>query len=358
MSNQAFTFAAAFSIAIVLTPLARKLALRWGFVDNPGPRKIHVEPVPLLGGLAIYAAVVLMLLLAFDQHTSERILAVTAASTLLVLVGLVDDYRTVHPHLKLWFALPLAGMILAVGGLRVTAFPISPLLVDSADLTLLLSYLLTIGWVVVITCAFTILDHMDGLCAGVAAVASAFFMFFAILEGQVLVGVLSAAMLGANLGFLKWNFKRASIFMGESGALFVGLMMSTLAIMLKFSNLTTYTSWMIPIVILAVPLFDLALVVASRLWRGLAPSRSPGTDHAAHRLASLGMGESAAVITMYTASVLAGGLAVLLTWLSVAQAYVVFGLVVLAGMLAIVRLEQAPYERQDAANGGGADTES
>ncbi len=169
------------------------------------------------------------------------------------------------------------------------------------------SYLFTILWVVSITSAFSILDHMDGLCAGVAVMASCFFLLFALTEQLLLVGILSAAMLGANLGFLTWNFKPASIFMGDSGALFVGLMMSALGIMLRFDDVTTYNSWMIPVLILAIPIFDAFLVVISRLRRGLVPSRSPGKDHTAHRLVALGMSEARAVLLLYVVGLLLGG---------------------------------------------------
>ena len=144
--------------------------------------------------------------------------AVVAGATFLLLVGIVDDYVSLNSRLKLIVAIPFAGLILAVGGFRITAFPLSNWLAGWPEAALIVSFLLTILWVVVVTTAFTILDHMDGLCAGLAAVASAFFLFFAIVEGQFLVGILAAAMLGANLGFLKWNFKPASIFMGDGGA--------------------------------------------------------------------------------------------------------------------------------------------
>ena len=210
--NKALTFAVAMLIAGILIPLVRALAFRWNFVDHPGPRKIHLAPKPLLGGLAIYLGVVFGLLFSVGEESWSRLVALATAATFLVLVGLIDDYRSVSSQIKLALAMPLAGLILAVGGYRISAFPFSPMLVDHPTAALVLSYVLTILWVVVITTSFTILDHMDGLCAGIAAVASSFFFVFALIENQILLSLLSAAMIGATLGFLKWNFKPAKIF--------------------------------------------------------------------------------------------------------------------------------------------------
>ena len=223
--TSALTFFAALAIAFVLTPAARDLALRLKILDQPHPRKIHLSPKPLLGGAAIYLSVILSLLLTVGEQSLGQAIVLTAAATLLVAVGLADDFFSVNARLKLFVAIPLAGLILALGGFRITSLPFDNLLEDSANVALFLSYLITISWVVVITSAFAILDHMDGLCAGLAALASCFFLVFALTQSQLLASVLSAATLGSSLGFLKWNFKPAAIFMGDSGAMFVGLMM-------------------------------------------------------------------------------------------------------------------------------------
>ena len=197
-----------------------------------------------------------------------------------------------------------------------------------------------------ITSAFAILDHMDGLCAGLAALAACFFWLFAFMQDQVLASLLTVAMLGASLGFLKWNFKQASIFMGDSGAMFVGLMMSAMGIMLGFNDTTIQTGWMIPILILGIPIFDSTLVVVSRSRRGLAPSQSPGKDHTAHRLAALGLGEYKAVLLLYGCGFGLGGASLLIAWLTTMQSYFLFGALLLCWILAVFWLERTPYERQ------------
>ena len=344
---QILTFVFALSMAVFLTPVARAVAFRLGILDQPNQRKIHLTPTPLLGGLVIYAAVVVGLLISVNQQTLSRVFALVTGSTLMVLVGLIDDRRPLNSTIKLTLAIPFAGLILAAGGMRATAFPLSRLLNSQApELAVIVSFLLTILWVVVVTSSFAILDHMDGLCSGVAAVASGFFLTFAVLEGQFLVTILSAAMLGANLGFLKWNLKPASIFMGDSGALFVGFMMSALAISLSFNSLSPHTSWMIPVLLLGIPIFDSSLVVLSRLRRGLAPHSWPGKDHAAHRLANLGLGESRAVILLLAVQIMLGGLALLVRKLTIPEAYVLAAVLAVGGLAAVIWLERAPYDRQ------------
>lgn len=188
---------------------------------------------------------------------------------------------------------------------------------------------------------------MDGLCSGITAVASAFFLLFAALSGQTLVGTLAAAILGAALGFLRRNFNPAKIFMGDGGAMFLGFMMATLGLKLRFPQLPQTTSWMIPVLILGVPIFDTTLVTISRLRRGLIPFTSAGKDHTAHRLANLGLGQRGAVLVLYALGILFGLLALLVSQLPVWPCYALAGVVVLAALLAIAGLERAPYERQE-----------
>ncbi len=345
--TSALTFFVAVAIAAILTPIARNLALRLRILDQPHPRKIHSSPKPLLGGVAIYLSVILSLLLTAQVPISSQIISLVAAATLLVAVGLADDFVSLNARLKLFLAIPLAGLILAIGGLRVTEFPLDSLLDGSPGGALVLSYMLTILWVVAITSAFAILDHMDGLCAGLAALASCFFLILALLQNQGLLGLMSAATLGASLGFLKWNFKPASIFMGDSGAMFLGLMMAAMSILFSLNDGTTQMGWMVPILILGAPIFDSTLVVISRLRRGLAPSQSPGKDHTAHRLALLGLGEYNAVLALYGCSLVLGGVSLSLAYLTTIQSYLLFGTLLCCWLLAVIWLERTPYVRQE-----------
>lgn len=347
MSLQTATFLTALATAVVLTPIMRAVAVRLHFVDKPNKRKLHLRPTPLLGGLAIYLAVFIGFVPSLPHLPTRQAVGLLGSATFILLIGLLDDRLAIPAKAKLWAAIPFAGLILTLGGIRVTAWPLSPFLREEPQLAIVISAILTILWVVVVTAAISILDHMDGLCSGISAIAAFFFLLFAVGEGQVFVGILAAALIGANLGFLRWNFGPASIFMGDTGSLFLGVMMAALGIEVRFTETTTWTSWMIPILVLGVPLFDITLVVVSRLRRGLPPSSSPGKDHAAHRLANLGLGHAGAVFSLYAAGLLLGIAALLIVHLAILSAYILFACIILAAVVGIAVLERAPYDRQE-----------
>jgi UDP-GlcNAc:undecaprenyl-phosphate GlcNAc-1-phosphate transferase len=341
----------AFSIALVaslfLTVPVRQLALRVGFVDLPGPRKVHATPIPLLGGLAMYCGVVLALLIAMGPSARAQTFGIFLGATLVGLVGVMDDGGLLHHQVKLFLGMPGAALILVASGVRIEFFETfrPGHTAEYADV------LLTIFWVVAITASFSIFDHMDGLCAGVAAIASFFFAVYAYWEGQSLVLTLAAAVMGAALGFLLWNFKPAKIFMGDGGAMFLGFLMATLAAKMRFNNMHHRISWIVPLLILAVPIFDTTLVTISRSRRGLLPFATPGKDHASHRLANLGMGQRSAVLVMYGGGIAFGLLALSLSRLSLMGAYMVgAGALVFIGA-AVFLLERAPFERQQKKSG-------
>ncbi len=342
------TFATALVASFSLTPAARQLAIRLDLIDHPGPRKVHLTPIPLLGGLAIYVGALLATLLFIDRSAWGQVVGIIVGGTLLWIVGTLDDHKLLHPQIKLMVAMPLAALILLASGVHSSIF--EGLSFPTARL-LLADYALTFVWMVGITAAFNILDHMDGLCAGVAAVASAFFLFFAVEGGQILVGTLAAAILGSSLGFLRWNFSPAKIFMGDGGAVFLGFMLATVGLKLRFLQMPQATSWMVPVLILGVPIFDTTLVTISRTRRGLLPFSSPGKDHTAHRLANLGLGQRGAVLILYAAGGLLGLLAIAVSQISVGWAYGLAGIVILFGFFSITVLEWAPYERQDTSEG-------
>ncbi len=346
MPTEIFVFVSALIICVSLTPATRQLALRLGMVDLPGPRKVHVKPIPLLGGLAIYIGAFLAILVFIDGNAQLQIIGILGAATLLTIVGILDDRKLLHHQVKLLIAMPIAALILIASGIHTSIFVAFSHSFGLPTVGLIPDYLLTFFWIVGITAAFSILDHMDGLCAGVAAVASTFFLVFALLSGQGLVGTLSAAMLGTSLGFLGWNFNPAKIFMGDGGAMFLGFMMATLGLNLRFPQMSQTISWMIPVLILGVPIFDTSLISISRARRGLIPFTSPGKDHTAHRLANLGLGQRGAVLVLYALGVFFGLLALLVNRLSVPQCYILAGMILLAALIAIALLERVPYERQ------------
>ncbi|MBI3980311.1 MAG: undecaprenyl/decaprenyl-phosphate alpha-N-acetylglucosaminyl 1-phosphate transferase [Chloroflexi bacterium] len=329
MTTYLLIFGAALVLAIGATPLARRLALRLGIIDQPAARKLHRNPVPLLGGAAIYAAFLLAILIFGEQFRLPQLFSILVGASLVSVLGVWDDRRGLRPLLKL-LGQVVAALILLSADVRIELFS-SPVL----------NAALTVFWVVGITNALNLLDNMDGLSGGVAAVAAAFFLVLAASSGQVLVASLSAALLGACLGFLRYNFNPATIFMGDTGSLFLGFVLAALGIKLRFEGPTVIT-WMIPVLVLGVPIFDTTLVSISRLRRGKNPLTTPGKDHLSHRLVRLGMTHREAVMALYLICGAFGMAALFLRGATIVEAYIVGGVVAAAGAVALVRLERVP----------------
>jgi UDP-GlcNAc:undecaprenyl-phosphate GlcNAc-1-phosphate transferase len=188
-----------------------------------------------------------------------------------------------------------------------------------------------------------LLDNMDGLSGGVGAVAAIFFLLLAAMNDQYLVGALSAALVGACLGFLVYNFNPASIFMGDAGSLFLGFILAAVAIKLRFPEGVQIVTWMVPVLILGLPLFDTALVIVSRLRRGHNPLITPGKDHVSHRLVALGYTRREAVLICYLICAGLGVIALFVTQASILEGYIVAGIMALVGLVVLVRLERVDY---------------
>ncbi len=353
-------FAAALALAMGGTPVARRVALSTGIVDKPSARKVHRAVVPLLGGVAIYGASVLALLAFGDRFYVAQSISILVGASLVSFMGVWDDRSGLRPLVKLGGQV-VAALILVVTGVRVEFVRLDSLigpwlragisLDDAARLSQSLSIadawmnaVVTIVWVVGITNSLNLLDNMDGLSSGIAAVAAAFFFLLAVWNGQFLVATLAAALLGACLGFLYYNFNPAQIFMGDSGSLFLGFALAALGIKLRFEN-TDVVTWMIPVIVLGVAVFDTTLVVISRLRRGLNPLTTPGKDHVSHRLVAMGWTNREAVMILYLVCGMLGMVALFLTKASVVEAYGIgAGAVIVAGVF-LWRLEKVPLDR-------------
>ena len=259
-------------LAIGVTPLMRRLALQTGTVDKPAARKIHASPVPLLGGAAIYLAFILVLLFLGDRDYVNQTIGIFAGATIMSLMGAMDDRWGLGSYIKLLGQLLAAGL-LVYSGVQIQLFGGW------------LDVLITLLWVVGITNALNLLDNMDGLSGGVAMIAAVYFTVLAAMSDQYLVGALAAALAGASAGFLVYNWNPAYIFMGDAGSLFLGFMLAAVAIKLRFPSNSVTVTWMIPLLVLGLPIFDTSMVFVSRLRRGKNPLTTPGKDHISHRLA-------------------------------------------------------------------------
>ncbi len=322
-------FVSALVFALAGTPLARRLAPRLGIIDHPSARKLHVRPVPLMGGVAIYVGVVLALLFVGNPFRSSELAGILIGASILALTGLWDDRVSLKASFKLLVQV-LAASVLIISGVYVR-LPV-PWMFNLA---------ITLVWVVGITNAINLLDNMDGLSGGICAIAAAFFTVLAAINGQVLVGALSAAVMGACLGFLVYNFSPASIFMGDAGSLFLGFVLASLGIKLKFPQApSSLETWMVPVLVLGVPVFDTTLVTLSRLRRGVNPFTTAGKDHTSHRLTRYGFSHREAVMALYLAACACGLAAVYVSEVaSMLDRYFLTGAMAALAAWALWRLE-------------------
>lgn len=318
--------ASALLLAAGVTPLMRHVALQTGTVDKPAARKIHANPVPMLGGAAIYVAFIAVLLFFGDRDYINQVVGIFVGASMMSFMGVVDDRWGLGSYVKLAGQLLAAG-ILVYSGVRVQ------LLGGWPDVAI------TLLWVVAITNAFNLLDNMDGLSGGVAMIAATFFLLLSAMSGQYLVGALAAALAGACAGFLFYNWNPAHIFMGDAGSLFLGFMLAAVSIKLRFPANSYFVTWMIPLLVLALPIFDTSLVFLSRLRRGKNPLTTPGKDHVSHRLAHLLGSRREAVLVCYLIAGAVGLTAVYVSQATLSAALLLGGAVLAAALGGVWWLE-------------------
>ena len=320
-----------------MTPIVKRIAISLRILDHPNKRKIHSHPIPLLGSIAIYIGILSGLLFTeVNPFVGEEFRTIFFCATLLLIVGLWDDAGFLHPQIKLLVAMPIAGLILIFTDLGLKIFPWK-----------LLNPFFTLFWVVGITAAYNLLDGMDGLSTGVCVIASFFYSLIGTATGDPTLFYLSLPMMGACLGFLIFNFHPAKIFLGDSGAILLGFLLAAMGLRVaNTDSLPILTRWMLPLFILAVPIFDTSLIILSRLRRGLVPFLHPGKDHSHHRILNLGLGQRKTVLLIYVFC-LAGGLVSLLIYrLPVFGAYLLFSLAFLCSLALLFFFEKLPYEKQ------------
>jgi UDP-GlcNAc:undecaprenyl-phosphate GlcNAc-1-phosphate transferase len=322
-----------FAASLALTPLSRQLAMRLGVVDKPNQRKIHLDHRPMMGGLAIYLALAVALLLFSPPRHITAFAAVLAGAAILALLGLIDDRYDLSWRTKMPIMLLAAlGIVLSGVKMRLTGS-------DVVDIPV------TIFWIFAITNATNYLDNMDGQAAGMTAIAAFFFMLIAFSQGLSLVSLLAAAVLGSALGFLVYNFNPSSTFMGDMGALPLGFILAVLAIKLDFDR-TFSLRWLIPVFVLALPVFDVNLVTWTRIFEGRSPTQS-GRDHTAHRLLSAGFSQRPTLLVIYAVCALFGIIALLLSQSppDVGLKLAIFGLLLLALMAGLMIWLRQRYQQ-------------
>ena len=314
--------------ALALTPLFSRLAQRLGILDHPQKHKVHEHATPYLGGLAVAGG--LLIVATVTAGTSAQLLIIVVGAGAMAALGFADDWRHVGPVVKLLVE-TAAAVALWLAGARAGLF--GPDVVHLA---------LTILWVVAITNAVNMLDNMDGVVPGVAAVSALGFFSIAAVRGDYLVASLALAIAGASFGFLRYNFPPARIFLGDAGSLMLGFLLAALGLKLDLVGVTGIVRGaLIPFLLLAVPIFDMSMVITARL-RERRPVYLGGTDHTAHRFAHRGVSPRRIALAAYLIQAVACELAFILLEAPaeiVLMAGVVIAVLALAWLVAVLHLE-------------------
>ncbi|RKY33953.1 MAG: undecaprenyl/decaprenyl-phosphate alpha-N-acetylglucosaminyl 1-phosphate transferase [Candidatus Duberdicusella sinuisediminis] len=314
--------------------LVRGIALGLDIVDKPSPRKIHKQPVSLLGGVAIYLGFLLGVVL--YRQTFREVFVIFTGATLILIVGLIDDIRGLSAQFR-FIVQTIASLIVIGGGVRISFFP-------PGFLGNFLEILITLIWLVGVTNAFNYLDGLDGLACGSAIINSFYFSLILYINAQPQLGLICLILLFACLGFLPHNFRKEKIFLGDAGSTFLGFMLASIALAGNWAE-DNIIKIAIPILILGVPIFDMVFTTIIRIKEGKVKTiiewlRYGGKDHFHHYLVYLGLSPLGAVFFIWTITFALGLNAVMLrndrAWegiLTLAQASVIFAII---GVLIVI----------------------
>lgn len=316
-------FTLAFIVSFSATPIARKVAFKLGAIDIPGERKMHTKPIALMGGLAIIAGFLSSIL--FDTAGNlfgspglividKTFLGVISGLLIIVIMGMLDDIYTLKPRIKLIFQVA-AGVVVVSTGTLIEGItnPFAGGTIQLAEYKFI-SYPLTILWIVGVTNAINLIDGLDGLAAGVSSISALSLFVVSIIIGEPIVAVsisiLTAALAGATLGFLPYNFNPAKIFMGETGSASLGFVLGVLSIQ-GFLKAYTAIAVAVPLLVLGLPLFDTVFAIIRRL-ANKKPISKGDSGHLHHRLLQMGLSQRQSVFVLYTVSAVLGLCAIVL----------------------------------------------
>ncbi|HZS06213.1 MAG TPA: MraY family glycosyltransferase [Blastocatellia bacterium] len=303
MRSYVILFAVSFVLSLVMTPFVRRKAIEWGAVDLPGGRRIHLRPTPRLGGIAIFLSFVATLLcvpllgnMVSDTFRGSlpRLIALFIPATFIFLFGIYDDFRGSSATLKI-AAQSLAGTFVWASGFRIEK--LSMLSGGSWELPAVVGFLLTLLWIIGITNAFNLIDGVDGLAAGASVFAMLSILVFSIVQGSPDISLVAVVLVGAVIGFLPYNFNPATIFLGDSGSLFLGFMAAVLS-MVGSQKGSTIVAIAIPLVSFGLPVMEAALSLVRRFLSG-APLFDSDRGHIHHMLLRRGLSQRQVVILLY-----------------------------------------------------------
>ncbi len=290
-----FIFMLAFFSCLYITPIVIDAALTYDIVDRPdGNLKQHQRPVAYLGGIAVYLSFLATLALSFEF--SSEVLGLLLAATMVILLGIIDDLKPLGPKIK------LVGQIIAIFVLIKC-----DIYIDIAIVPDWLDIAMTFVWMLAVINAFNIIDIMDGLSAGVGLIAALVLFVVGVMNGHAMMAVMSLALAGALLGFVRYNFNPATIYLGDAGSMFIGLMLGTLSMIGVYTD-HNQAGYLAPLVILGVPLYDTVLVMYLRRRKGM-PVIQGSPDHFALRLRKSGLSTRQTVLVTYAAACALGAAA-------------------------------------------------
>ncbi|RNB61585.1 undecaprenyl/decaprenyl-phosphate alpha-N-acetylglucosaminyl 1-phosphate transferase [Brevibacillus gelatini] len=312
MSTLILGFLTSLIVSFIATPYVKKLAEKIGAVDAPNQRKVHTRIMPRMGGLAIYLGYLAAFFLFVPYASMSEMLGIFIGSTIVMAVGMLDDKYQLSPKWKLIGQLIATAIVVIPFGLKigVVNLPYSGSIDFSSGWLFWLAIPITMFWIVGVTNAVNLIDGLDGLSAGVSAIAAGTMGVMALLMDDYKVATYCFVLLGAILGFLYFNFHPARLFMGDTGSLFLGFNLAALSIM-GFKE-ALFVSFIIPIVVLGVPLWDTFFAIVRRIVNK-KPISSPDKGHLHHCLLNMGLSHRSTVLTIYSISIFFGTMAILLT---------------------------------------------
>lgn len=343
MWNTALVFGLALALALGLTPLVRKLALRIGFVDRPVARSMHKEPKPYLGGVAIFLAYAVAVV-AGGGLRDPKVAGMLAGGALIVVLGIIDDRIRLSAKVKFLGQIVIAAFFVYAFDVKIEHI-YSPLGNRWVHFGLFAGPL-TILWIVALVNVVNLIDGLDGLAAGISSIASLTLLLLSLQHNFASSIVVTAALAGAAIGFLRYNFNPAKIFMGDAGAMFLGFTLAAISVHGVLKSAVT-VGVIVPVLALALPIFDTAFAIIRRVATGRSIGEAD-KDHLHHRLLRLGLSHRTTVLVMWAISAWLGLSAVAVTEVSVAQALIIVGLIVLGilfgakrmGLLAVTEAEE------------------
>ena len=320
-------FVAALLISLYFTPVVRRAAIKYGVMDVPNTNlKAHKEPTPYLGGVSIFLSFLFALALSYQGAFTGKVTGILLSASIIVMLGLFDDLKVLSPKVK------MAGQVVAT-----LVLVKSGIMVQLSFLDPWANLMLTVFWMVGITNAINLIDVSDGLAAGVTSIAGMFFYIIALRRDPQIIPMLVLPLVGATLGFLAYNRPPARIYMGDTGSMFLGYMLGTIAMIGKYTEGHHRLAWIAPIIILGIPIFDTLFVMGVRAVRRI-PIMGGSPDHFAVRMRNNGVSAGNIALRSYLAAFVLGAAGLMVCLKDMTTAAAIGGGVILTSLAVVIWL--------------------